>query len=78
MSRDHAPILLAQHTTFLNVCLLGNANLMGISTLAVTFVALFGGLLNTFLGDISLVLEFATTFSTFSRMPSSFLMLWGS
>ncbi len=48
------PMLLAQRATFLDLRLFGNSIVMGISTLALTFVAFSGGFLNTFLGSLFL------------------------
>ncbi len=54
MSCVCAPMLLAQCATFLDLRRFGNSILMGISTLALTFVVLFGGFLNAFLGGLFL------------------------
>ncbi len=70
----HAPIILAQRAAFVNFRLFGNAKFIEISTLSFTFS---GDFLSIFFVAFSLVLELATTFSTFSRMPNSFLTLWG-
>ena len=43
-----APMLLAQRAAFLNSHLFGDLDLVGTSTLALTFVALPGGFLGTF------------------------------
>ena len=73
-----ALMFLAQCTTFLESHLLGDLVVIGISTLGLAFLALSSGFLQAFFAILSLMLEFATHFSTFSRMPNSFLMLWGS
>ena len=75
VGRVRAPILLAQRAAFLDSHLFGDSNLVGTSTLVLTrVVALSGGFLGS-LAAFSLASEFATNFSTFSRMLYSFLML---
>jgi hypothetical protein len=53
-----APMLLAQRTAFLDSHLFGDSDLVGTSTLAVTFVALSGSFLELSLVAFSLALEF--------------------
>ncbi len=73
-----APIFLAQRAAFLDFHLFRDTVVCGTTTLVLTFLALFSGFLSVLFWAFSLALEFATTFSTFSRMTNSFLMLWGS
>jgi type IV secretory pathway TrbL component len=49
-----APMLLAQRAAFLNSRLFGNLVIVGITTLALTFVALSGGFLSAFLCSLFL------------------------
>jgi hypothetical protein len=48
VGRVRAPMLLAQHATFLDSHLVGDSDLVGSSALALTFVELSGGFLGTF------------------------------
>ncbi len=48
MGRVRTPMLLAQRAAFLDTHLFGDSDLVGTSTLALTFVVLPGGFLGTF------------------------------
>ncbi len=74
----HAPMFLAQRAAFLEPHLFRDMVVRGTTTLVLTFLALSGGFLGLSFLTLSLVLECATTYSTFSRTPNSFLTLWGS
>ncbi len=74
----HAPMFLAQCTAFLEPHLFRDTVVRGTTTLALTFLALSGGFLGTFLFGLFLGIGICYYFSTFSRTPNSFLTLWGS
>ena len=73
-----APMFLAQGTTFLRPHLFWDTIVFGTSTLALTFLALSGGFLGTFLLDPFLGVGIRYYFSTSSRTTDSLQMLWGS
>ena len=68
VGRVSTPMFLAQHAAFLDSHLFRDMVVSGTTTLALTFLALSGGFLCVSFTAFSLVLEFATIFSMFSRM----------
>ncbi len=78
VGRVHAPMFLAQCAAFLDSHLFRDTVVSGTTTLGLTFLALSGGFLSVFFHSLFLGIGIASTFSTFSRMPNSFLTLWGS